>query len=234
MTTHTHIVHSYDKDLESLVGSILNMGTLVHDLIHIANIALQEPGSHHRDEAKAIDKEVNKLDVLVERQAIALLALRQPMAIDLRIAISALKIGVIMERMGDLAKNCTKRATRIINPLPSNLTLYATQMTTGISAMLEDALTAFRSNNIELASQVAARDKLVNDVYRQAMEELQQEMIKHPQEIPSLIQAMFIIRNIERMGDYISKVANVVHYIVTGKRVKKSKKAPLIELESDL
>ena len=108
-----HIVNSYDQELSLLTEAIVSMGMLVKDLLMLANKSLQNAPDNFCEQATSTDKIINQYDLEIEQQAISILALRQPMAIDLRQAVSALKLAVIMERMGDLAKNVTKRAAQI-------------------------------------------------------------------------------------------------------------------------
>lgn len=229
----SHIVHSYDEELEHITRLVVDMGLLVRDLVQIAEQSLGEHATDFVMIAKATDKKVNHLDVEIERQATALLALRQPMAIDLRMAISALKIAVIMERMGDLAKNTVKRSSKMHVPVTAEASRKITQMTHIIVSMLEEVLTAFQEKNVDKAQAVIMRDEEVDTIYRELMADLQQTMIQHPQAVPSIMQEIFAVKNIERIGDYISKTANIVHYIVSGEKIGKALKAPKLPVASE-
>lgn len=217
----SHIVHSYDKDLNHLVQSIVEMGGLIKELLKMAEMSITQPESNLVDQAKATDKRVNALDSQIERQATALLALRQPMAIDLRVAISALKVAVMMERMGDLAKNCTKRAMKISFTLDDDILLGIRTMSEKIETMMTEAMDAFVKNDAEAAREVALEDEEVDVIYKQLMEKLQTQMSAAPNDIPSYLQVIFVVRNIERIGDYVTKIARIVHYIALGERAPK-------------
>jgi phosphate transport system protein len=222
--TNKHIVHSYDKELRSLSESIVAMGKLVREIILIADKSFQDNENDYVALAKATDKKVNNFDLQIEQQATSLLALRQPMAIDLRQVISALKIAVILERMGDLGKNTTKRAKKINAPLPEDWTNDIRNMADIIANMLSDVLDAFKEFNKEKAEAVWAKDAEVDEIYYSLMGKLQSDMVTSPQNIPSTLQIIFAVRNIERIGDYVTKLAKIVYYIVSGERVTKTKK----------
>lgn len=229
----SHIVHSYDEQLEHIANSVVEMGLLVRDLVHIAEKALQDRTTDLVAIAKATDKKVNHLDNEIERQATTVLALRQPMAIDLRLTISALKIAVIMERMGDLAKNTVKRATKMHVPPSAETVLKISQMIEIIAAMLEETLAAFRERNISKARTVSERDGEVDEIYHQLMDELQQEMTHNVDAIPSIMQVIFAVKNIERIGDYVSKTAATIYYIISGEKMAKSLKSPKLPIPSE-
>ncbi len=224
-----HIVHSYDQELESITTQVIDMGLLVRDLLHIAEKALNTPGESMVESAKATDKKVNALDMQIEREAVSMLALRQPMAIDLRFAVSVLKIAVIMERMGDLAKNAVKRSAKM-SATPSAATqAHISTMVDIITTMLKEVLEAFKQHDAEKAHQVVMRDGEVDVIYRELMDTLQAEMMAAPETIPSAMQCIFAIKNLERIGDYITKTAKIVHYIVSGERAPKIAKQPASE-----
>jgi phosphate transport system protein len=230
----SHIVHSYDEQLEHITRLVVEMGLLVRDLVRIAEESMQEHAADFVALAKATDKKVNHLDNEIEKQATAILALRQPMAIDLRLSISVLKIAVIMERMGDLAKNTVKRASKMHIPPSAHATGQITTMSNIIIEMLEESLAAFQERNVEKAQAVMLRDGEVDNIYHQLMAELQDAMIEKPEAIPSIMQVIFAVKNIERIGDYVSKTANIVHYIVSGKKLAKPLKGPKLPDAADI
>lgn len=219
-----HIVHSYDRKLDLIASQVVEMGQQVSELLQMAGKALETRDKVLVEEAKAMDKKVNAFDVQIEQEATAVIALRQPMAIDLRLSVSALKIAVIMERMGDLAKGAVKRAVRITDPVAETSLHHVSQMVTIIGAMLEEVLVAFQQKDEAKAQEVVMRDGEVDLIYRQVMQDIQAEMIANPAAIPSYMQYIFAIKNIERIGDYVTKTAKIVHYIVTGERAPKNLK----------
>lgn len=220
----SHIVHSYDKDLESITTQLLAMGVLVRKLLTLAETALTTPEENLIEKAKATDKKVNALDAQIEREAITILALRQPMAIDLRFAVSALKIAVILERMGDLAKNSVKRSVKITTPASDIILSSTHQMIEIITEMLNSALEAFQQKDALKAHKVVMRDGEVDAIYRKLMDATQTEMMENPSAIPCSLQYIFAIKNLERIGDYVTKTAKIVDYLVSGERTSKPSK----------
>jgi phosphate transport system protein len=220
----THIVNSYDQELASLTESIVEMGLLVRDMIMIVHVAVAAERSDQDfvAAARSTDLKVNSLCEEIEQQATNILALRQPVAIDLRQAVSALKLAVIMERMGDLAKNSTKRVRRVTIPINPKFVAHIHQMLKIVANMMEEVIDALQKNDDQKTRIVCRMDQQVDSLYTQLINELQSEMISAPSDIPSIMQTIFIVKNIERIGDYITKVANIIHYIVSGERVMKN------------
>jgi phosphate transport system protein len=201
------------------------MCKLVGEIVLLADKSFQDNENDYVALAKSTDKKVNKLDLQIEQQATNLLALRQPMAIDLRYVISALKIAVILERMGDLGKNTTKRAKKIRLPLPdASWAQDIHSMATIIVNMLSNVIEAFKEFNQEKAKAVWIKDAEVDEIYYSLMDKLQGDMVTSPHNIPSTLQIIFALKNIERIGDYVTKLAKIVYYIVSGERVAKTKK----------
>lgn len=213
-----HIVHSYDKELNLLTDSIVNMGTLLGDLIRLANQSLIMISESYVEQAKNADIRINNYDIEIEQRAINIIALRQPMAIDLRHTISALKIAVIMERMGDLAKNITIRGIKIKKELSHYIKEDINKMISLINQSLEDVIKAYKTNNEQLASSIPSRDLLVDEIYTKLINKLENELTVNPESLKSDIQIIFAIKNIERIGDYVSKIARITYYIITGNK----------------
>ncbi|MFN7038672.1 MAG: phosphate signaling complex protein PhoU [Alphaproteobacteria bacterium] len=220
----SHIVHSYDKDLSSLTKEIVEMGLLVKEILILSNNSLQNKDLDCIDKAEEIDTKINNFDEHIEAQAIKIIALRQPMAVDLRQAVSALKLAVIMERMGDLCKNTTKRAAKIDIDIDDSIKEKINKMTNLISFMLDETLSAYKENNDDKARPIAKNDEEVDLIYYDLLETLKYKMTNEPESVPSYSQVMLSIKNIERIGDYTVKIANMLIYIVKGERVPKISK----------
>lgn len=217
----SHIVHSYDAELEGLAGYISEMGELVVEMLALAGTALNERTEDLADLAQLTDKKINALDEKIEKKATRLLALRQPMAIDLRMAVSALKIAVIMERMGDLAKKAAKRAPYIKCDVSEDKMARIQDMIRVVSEMMKESLDAFKTHDNIRMDAVCLKDAEVDKNYHELKKELQDQMVSHPEDVPSLMLIIFAIRNIERIGDYVTKVSKIFYYIATGERVSK-------------
>lgn len=217
-----HIVNSYDQELFSLINAIINMGGLVKELVVIAGKSLQELDKNFIEIANITDQQINKYDSEIEQRATVLLALRQPMAIDLRQVVSALKLAVIMERMGDLAKNVAKRASKIDMEINNDILENIDQMIAIIVTMLDDVVLAFKNHDDNKALDVAERDRNVDIIYYSLMNKLINNDLKSSPNTASMMQLIFVVKNIERIGDYVTKIAKITHYIITGERLKKA------------
>lgn len=216
-----HIVHSYDTELGDLERYMAEMGGLVIDMLKLADRAVKERTEDLAELAQSTDKKINALDTEIEKKATRILALRQPMAIDLRMAVSALRIAVIMERMGDLAKKTAKRAPLIEITLSSEVMSDITNMINLVIEMLEESLDAFQKNDNIRLDDVCLKDVQVDQIYHALKKNLQKAMVDEPEKVPSLMQIIFAIKNIERIGDYVTKVSKLFYYIATGERVSK-------------
>ncbi|MBV8939361.1 MAG: phosphate signaling complex protein PhoU [Alphaproteobacteria bacterium] len=218
----THTLKSYDQQLTHLMDLIFAMGAHVQVLAGIAKQAL-----HMREEAlvmqaKAEDKEINRLEGLLEMAATETLALQNPLAVDLRFVTSALKISAMLERAGDLAKNVVKRSAHL-GGYSSTETLAALEhMADIVTDMLNDALDAVKRRDAQKALDVWKRDDEVDDLYHAVFSAVQREMLESAANIPSCTHVVFMAKNLERMADYVTNLAKTVHYIVTGHPADKS------------
>ena len=218
-----HTVRSFDKELRQLTAYLLTMGQHVNELIALSVISLENHSDDIVKQAKGIYKKISALDTDVDKDATAMLALRQPKAIDLRFVTSAIKISTSLERMGELAKNNVKRANRVDSPIPVQLTEDFKKVAALVQEMLRRVLRALEQGDSQLAAKVWEGDDTVDHAYKALFPKLQDTMIANPASIPSCIQIAFAAKNLEHLGDYITKLAKNVHYIISGKRPKKLK-----------
>lgn len=214
-----HTVYTYDKELNKLRNSVINMASLVKDLLTIANYALEDPRKSYVQLANSTDWKINHFDAEIENLAVHVLALRHPMAIDLRQVISALKLAVILERMGDLAKKISHRVEFLPFALDSSLKSLMISTMKELERLLEEVMKAYEHLDLNLALEVAKQDKVIDDYYIQIMNLLEQEMKKNSTESKSLVNVILAARNLERIGDYINKIAYITHYIITGEQL---------------
>jgi phosphate transport system protein len=224
MKEQIHTVSSYDRELELLNNSIIQMGRLVNSMVDLAGLAMQNCDKNYVDEARETDKKINELDYKIEKQCVSIIALRQPMAIDLRIVITALRLAVIMERMGDLSKNVVKRAAKMKNP-PSKLIMNKfDKMCNIVSHMLAEVLKCYEKRDDKRALFVCEKDNEVDELYKVLIVDIQGEMAQEKDNLESATHFLYSIKNIERIGDYVTKVAVQLHYIVTGETPPELKK----------
>lgn len=216
-----HTVSAYDAQLNSLTQAIAHMGELVHDLIVTAQKGLKTRNVNLVDIAVKKDRSINDLEAQIENQATVILALRNPVAVDLRFVTSALKISGTMERMGDLAKNTIKRAVKLGAYAPAPTLKKLNRMATVVLAMVDDAVLAVTQRDSEKALDVWKRDDEVDELYYDIFETMQQDMLADPANIPSCTHMVFVAKNFERIGDYATNLAKTVYYVTSGEQVDK-------------
>ena len=211
-----HTVKAFDEDITRLRGIIAEMGGLAEVAIQEAMQALVKGDEELAREVVERDKKLDRLESEVDELAVRVIALRAPMADDLREIIAALKIGGVVERIGDYAKNIAKRVGRIegrhhFEPL----TLLPAMAEVAVE-MVHDVLTAYAARDPVLAREVIARDDKVDAFYDSIFRNLVSYMVENPATISSAAQLLFVARNIERIGDHSTNVAEMVHFVATG------------------
>jgi phosphate transport system protein len=215
-TDHSHIVKSFDEELAHLSDLISRMGGLAETQLEQSIEALQKRDSTLAEAAIESDRKIDVLHAEVDEMAIRLLALRQPMAGDLRHIVTGLKIAPIVERIGDYAKNVAKRAIAI-NQMPPVKPLFTIpRMGRMVREMTKDVLDAFAHNDVAKAYEVWVRDAEVDDMYDSLFRELLTYMIEDPRNITPCTHLLFVARNIERIGDLATNIAELIHYQVEG------------------
>lgn len=211
-----HTVKAFDEDITRLRGLIAEMGGLAELAISDALSALV---SGDEDKARDVVKRDTKLDELeaeVDAMAVRILALRAPMADDLREIVAALKISGVIERIGDYAKNIAKRIGRIENRAKFEPLTLLPAMGEIAAEMVHDVLTAYAARDPVLAREVIVRDDKVDAFYDSIFRNVVSHMVENPSTISSAAQLLFVARNIERIGDHATNVAEMVHYAATG------------------
>jgi phosphate transport system protein len=216
MTTD-HIVKSFDEELARLSDLISRMGGLSESQLENSIEALQKRDSSLAEDAIENDRLIDDLHAEVDELAIRLLALRQPMAADLRHIVTGLKVAPIVERIGDYSKNVAKR-TIALNQMPPVKPLFTIpRMGRLVREMTKDVLDAFSNNDVAAARDVWARDKEVDDMYDSLFRELLTYMMEDARNITACTHLLFVARNIERIGDLATNIAELIHYQVEGR-----------------
>lgn len=214
MTEHT--VKAFDDDITRLRGLIAEMGGLAEVAVQDAMKALVNGDEDLARQVVERDRKLDRLENEVDDMAVRVIALRAPMADDLREVIAALKIGGVVERIGDYAKNIAKRAGRIDGRKRFEpLTLIPAMADVAVE-MVHDVLTAYAARDPVLAREVIERDDKVDAFYDSIFRNLVSYMVENPATISSAAQLLFIARNLERIGDHATNVAEMVHYAATG------------------
>lgn len=222
MNLSQHTLRSYDKQLQQLLQLILDMGGEVNKMVMAAKLSLRSRDAQRVADAKAADKHINELDQRVEEEATIVLALQNPLAIDLRFVTSVLKITGMLERAGDLAKNTVKRSVKMGAFAPEPVIQKMEKMADIIMEMLNDSLTAFEHKDMHKATKVWLRDQEIDDLYHEVFAAMQQEMTKSPENVIACTHVVFAAKNLERIADYTTNLAKTVYYVASGKRADKA------------
>ncbi|WP_112321790.1 phosphate signaling complex protein PhoU [Oceanibium sediminis] len=211
-----HIVTAFDDDLMMIQARISEMGGLAEELLAQALEAVEKRDAALAERVIARDKRIDELEIEVEEAATQLIALRQPMAKDLRVLISALKISTTLERIGDLAKNIAKRAIVVTKHGPVKLTSSIIRMGRSTQAQLSQVLNAYTARDTDAAVAVWQRDVEVDEMYNALFRELLTYMMEDSRMITAGAQMLFIAKNLERIGDHTTHISEMVYYIQKG------------------
>ena len=217
MAHSEHIVSGFDRDLEGIQAQIMRMGGLVEEAIAKATEALETRDLELARAVRTGDKAIDALDENVNDEAARIIAQRQPIASDLRTVLTVFRVSTNLERIGDYAKNIAKRTETIIDQPPVNGTgASLRRMARQVELMLKDVLDAYIQRDVALAADVRARDIDVDQMYSALFREYLTFMMEDPRNITTCMHLHFMAKNIERMGDHVTSIAEQVIYLVTG------------------
>jgi phosphate transport system protein len=214
-----HTVKAFDDDLDQLRALIAEMGGLAEDAIAESMRALVQRDTDAALKVVQNDKKIDALEAEVERAAVQIIALRAPMADDLREVVAALKIVGVVERIGDYAKNIAKRV-HVIDESPNIEPLsLLPEMARIAGEMVHNVLDAFAARDAEKAMAVCERDRAVDDFYNSIFRTLLTFMMENPHNITPATHLLFIAKNLERIGDHATNVAEMVYFAATGEHL---------------
>jgi phosphate transport system protein len=217
MTEQGHIVHSYDQELQALGNRIAQMGGLAERALSDSVVALVRRDVDLAGRVITNDARIDALESQIEEAAIHIIARRQPMAIDLREIMSAIRIAADLERVGDMAKNIAKRATAIGSERqPQKVSVGVEHMTELALEQLKDVLDAYVARDAEKALSVRMRDGAIDALYTSLFRELLTYMMEDPRNITMCTHLLFCAKNIERVGDHATNIAENVYFLVKG------------------
>jgi phosphate transport system protein len=215
-----HTIRAYDEELEALTAELSRMGGLAEVEVADAIRAIARRDVTIAQSVITRDARLDEIELDIERRAIRLIALRQPVADDLRRTVAALKISMNLERCGDLAKNIAKRALVIAESDPlTPLTRSIERMGELVAARLKDVLDAFAARDIDRARAVWQRDQEVDEHYDAIFRELLTYMMGDPRTIASCAHLLFVAKNLERIGDHATNIAEIITYEITGEQI---------------
>ena len=215
-TSSGHTIKAFDEDLDRLRALISQMGGQAE---HAIRESLRCLVQHDLDGAAKVvedDKKIDALEIETEQRAVQLIALRAPMAADLRDIVAAMKISGVVERIGDYAKNIAKRVPLLDKSHPIEPLSLLPEMGRMATEMVHDVLNAFVARDAEAAEQVIERDKAVDDFYNSIFRTLLTYMMENPGNIGQSAHLLFIAKNVERVGDHATNIAEMVYYAATG------------------
>ena len=219
MTNERHVRHFQDE-LEHLKARLLEMGGLAEDRLRLAVRALTERDLTLVDRVLTGDAAINQLHIEVDDRCFKLLALHQPMAVDLRAIVSAVKINTDLERVGDLAVNIGEAAARYLEHPPVKELIDIPRMADIAQEMLRDALDSYVRRDLALAQQVLDRDDELDLLKTQVFRELLTHMVRNQVTIEPSLDLILISRHLERVGDHATNVAEDVIFMVSAKDVR--------------
>jgi len=212
-----HIVKSFDEDLKRLNNVIAEMGGLAEAQLTRAVESLVRRNTELATQVVQDDKRIDALETEVGQMTVRMLALRQPMAQDLREVVAAIKIASDIERIGDYAKNIAKRAIVLSAHAPLKPVASIPRMSQLALHIIKDVLDAYIEKDAEGARAAWRRDEEVDEMYNSVFREMLTYMMEDPRNIGPCTHLLFIAKNIERIGDHATNVAEIVYYLVHGK-----------------
>jgi len=223
-SSQQHISSAFDRDLEGIQARIMKMGGLVEQAILDAAQALETRDQELADQVRNNDKTIDQLEELLNEEAARVIALRAPTAVDLRVILSVMRISANLERIGDLAKNLAKR-NAILMSMPSinGAASQLRRMARDVQIMLKDALDAYIQRDEELARDVIDRDIDIDQMYNTLFREFLTFMLEDPRNITPCMHLHFIAKNVERMGDHVTSIAEQVVFLVTGDKPEEAR-----------
>jgi len=212
-----HISSAYDRDLEAITTQVMRMGGLVEDAILQGAKGLADRDIELAEKVRKGDRVIDQLELDINDAAARTIALRAPVSKDLRSILTVLRLAASLERIGDYAKNMAKRTSVLAEMAPIEGTDAALKrMAREVQAMLKDTLDAYIRRDADLAENVRQRDQDVDQMYNALFREFLTFMMEDPRNITACMHLHFIAKNIERMGDLTTNMAEQVIYLVTG------------------
>jgi phosphate transport system protein len=218
-----HLVKSYDQELKRLRDMLTQMGGIVETQVALAADAIMQRDAASATRAVEEDPKVDALEREVESFVIRLLALRQPVAGDLRQIVAALKITSDLERIGDYAANVAKRSIVLAQFSPPYSLAGLAHMAQMVQGQLKSIIDALGENDAEKAVEVWRSDQVVDDIYNAIFREVITYMMEDPRNITPCTHLLFVAKNLERIGDHATNIAEKLYYAVTGETLPDSR-----------
>jgi phosphate transport system protein len=221
MTKDTHIVKSYGEELQFLNDSIIQMGSLTESLLADSMNAITILDKEAVDRIVQSDKKINEYRAKIDTQIMTLLVKRAPMAIDLRITITALRISQDLERIGDLAKGNAKKMLPLPQNLSEDLLKSLKRLGTLVESQLNKSIDAYIKKSKDIAVEIIKLDSNVNELTYLSIKEILSFLSKDTKNLEYATNLLFVAKNLERAGDHINRIAENIYYLVEGDYYKK-------------
>jgi len=218
-TGQSHTLKAFDEELDQLRAMVSQMGGLAEQAIREAMRCLMKRDCDGARRAVEDDKKIDAIEAEAEQRVVQLIALRAPMADDLREAVAALKIVGVVERIGDYAKNIAKRVPDIGGAARIEPISLLPEMARMVAEMVHEVLEAFVRRDPARAQAVVERDRAVDDFYNSIFRALLTFMMEDPAKISEAAHLLFVAKNLERIGDHATNIAEMVYYAGTGERL---------------
>ena len=217
MNSNQHIRSAFDRDLDRVQAKMLKMGGLVEAAILDAAKSFETNNIDLANDVRARDKAIDALEAEINEDVTRIIALQAPAASDLRTLLSILKVSANLERIGDYAKNMAKGTNVLLQmPMIENSPAALRNLSREVQLMLKDALDAYVRRDTDMAHDVISRDTDVDELYNSLFREFLTYMMEDPRKITACMHLHFIAKNIERMGDHVTSIAEQVVFLVTG------------------
>ena len=214
--SNEHTVKSYEEELRHLIDSVIKMGSLTESQLVDSMDAVIKVDKDSIDKIIKSDDEINKFRSVIDIQIMNLLVKRAPMAVDLRITISTMKISHDLERIGDLAKSVAKKVKPLPVDLPDELIGSLRRLGDLVQKQLKDALDAYLNKSKDKAIEIWKKDEQVDDLTNLAMNEVATYLQKDKKNLEMATHLLFVTKNIERAGDHITNIAESLYYLIEG------------------
>ena len=215
-----HIAKAFDVDLQELTRKVAEMGGLAEREVADSVHALSRRDNELAKKVIAADALIDALQLEIEEKAILTIARRQPMAVDLREVVGALRVANDLERIGDLAKNIGKRVIALTGEFPSQKLIRGVEHMTGlVLTQIKQVLDSYAARDVSIALAVWTGDEEIDAMCTSLFRELLTYMMEDPRNISFCIHLMFCAKNIERMGDHATNIAETVHYMIEGRPI---------------
>jgi phosphate transport system protein len=220
MQIKQHTVKSYDKDLHSISGNLDYILDLLNHSISMVEEVIKDPQKQLVAQIVEHDYKINHLDNLTERKVTAMLALRQPMAFDLRYVISALKVSANLERMGDKCKSIIKKIAHLDDEIDDKTKDALLEMLKIAKEMTDGAVEAFNQNDLKAAKAVLEKDDEIDKIYKSLFDLAKGETFNEHQ-VQNIVNILFIAKSFERLADHAANIAEMVEYVTSGEIVER-------------